>query len=72
MAIGESFFIGGFYFSTSANCPFFDTDLLILNGKVSLVSFENVLGVVIEDRAIANTLEAMHELIWNCLPAEVF
>lgn len=44
-----------------------DTDLLISNGKVSLVSFENVLGVIIEDRAIANTLEATHRLIWNCL-----
>ncbi len=49
-----------------------ETDLLISNGKVSLVSFENVLGVIIEDRAIANTLEATHRLIWNCLPPETY
>lgn len=44
----------------------FETEINIYGGKVALLSFRSpYAGVIIEDRAIAQTLRSMWKIIWN-------
>lgn len=45
----------------------FKTDLLVAGDTIALISFENLIGVVIVDRAIAEMQEKMIKLIWQSL-----
>lgn len=45
----------------------FATDILVFDNKVALISFENILGIIIEDENIAKTQQQMLSFIWNQL-----
>lgn len=43
----------------------FETDLLIVDDTVALISFKNLVGVIIKDRAIANLHKNIFNFIWK-------
>lgn len=43
----------------------FQTDLLISGNKVALISFKNMVGVIIEDEAIAEMQTSLFKFIWK-------
>lgn len=44
------------------------TDILVFGDRVAIISLENVMGVIIEDEAIALTQKTLLEFTWNQLP----
>jgi len=46
----------------------FPIDLLIYNNRVALISFKNLIAVVIEDGTIAHAQTLLLEFLWNSLP----
>lgn len=47
----------------------FDTEVNIYGNKVALLSFHRpYAGVIIEDRAIAETMKSIWKLVWNSVP----
>jgi HTH-type transcriptional regulator, sugar sensing transcriptional regulator len=45
----------------------FDTDLLIGKDEIAMISFDNLLGVIIKDKAIANLQKNIFQTIWKSL-----
>lgn len=43
----------------------FDTDLLIGNGSIAMISFGNLISVVVKDKAIANLQKNIFKTIWK-------
>jgi HTH-type transcriptional regulator, sugar sensing transcriptional regulator len=43
----------------------FETDLLIVDDTIALISFRNLVGVIIKDRAIADLQKNIFNLIWK-------
>ncbi len=43
------------------------TDLLVFQNKVALISFQNILGIIIEDQNIAQMQKTMLKFIWESL-----
>ena len=43
----------------------FETDLLIVDDTVALISFKNLVGVIIQDKAIAEMQKNIFDLIWK-------
>ena len=43
----------------------FETDLLIVDDTVTLISFKNLVGVIIQDKAIAEMQKNIFDLIWK-------
>jgi sugar-specific transcriptional regulator TrmB len=43
----------------------FQTDLLIVGNKVALISFKNMVGVIVEDEAIAEMQKSLFKFIWK-------
>ncbi|MDO8240506.1 MAG: helix-turn-helix domain-containing protein [Candidatus Moranbacteria bacterium] len=43
----------------------FETDLLIVDDTVAMISFKNLVGVIIEDKAIADLQRNIFNLIWK-------
>lgn len=41
------------------------TDILIFNNKIALISFRNMIGVIIENEDIANSHKTTLQFIWN-------
>ncbi len=46
----------------------FPIDLLVYNNRVALISFKNLIAVVIEDGTIAEAVKLLLEFLWNPLP----
>lgn len=43
----------------------YETDLLVSGSTLSLISFKNMVGIIIEDEAIARLQENMFKLLWK-------
>ena len=41
------------------------TDMLVFDDKVAMISFDNLIGVIIEDKSIAQTQKVMIKHIWS-------
>ncbi|MEK7071940.1 MAG: hypothetical protein AAB969_00035, partial [Patescibacteria group bacterium] len=55
-------------FIKSKNLPngfHFETDLLVAGNKVALISFKNLIGIIIEDDAIADLQKNFINTIWK-------
>jgi len=55
-------------FIKSKNLPegfHFDTDLLVAGNKVAMISFKNLIGLIIEDDSIANLQKNFIKTIWK-------
>ncbi|HLD62008.1 MAG: hypothetical protein A3I88_00230 [Candidatus Portnoybacteria bacterium RIFCSPLOWO2_12_FULL_39_9] len=44
------------------------TDILVSSDKIAIISFENVSGVIIEDKDMTKTHKMILQFIWNNLP----
>lgn len=47
-----------------------DTDLLVVDEKIALISFNNLIGVIIKDKAIAQLQKNFIDLIWKSLSSK--
>lgn len=45
----------------------FATDVLVFDDKIALISFGNIIGIIIEDKNIAKTQQQMLSFVWNQL-----
>lgn len=45
----------------------FDTDLLIGNDSIAMISFDNLISVIIKDKAIANLQKNIFKTVWKSL-----
>lgn len=46
----------------------FPIDLLVYNNRVAMISFKNLIAVVIEDGTVAQAQKLLLEFLWNSLP----
>jgi HTH-type transcriptional regulator, sugar sensing transcriptional regulator len=45
----------------------YETDLLIVDDTIALISFKNMIGIIIKDKAIAQLQKSFFDLIWKSI-----